>query len=449
MNDQLALIGDDTRVPLVTGKYLRYLNFDYAAGTPCLAAVWIAVQKLLPWYSSVHRGAGYKSQVCTELYEKARVHVRNFAGAAPDTCVIFTRNTTDALNLLAHSLPAGARVVSWASDHHAPLLSMQRAHHHVLPIPAHPADALADLAHVLRHYQVDLVAITAASNVTGEIWPYREIAAMCRAVGTKTVLDAAQMAPHRQLDMEQWGIDFVAFSGGKLYAPFGCGALVGYAMWLETGAPMLRGGGAVDYVHLDEVFWTSLPDRQEAGSPNLIGAVALGEACRILTHAGMARLEVTETQLHRRLEARLAKVDGLTLHRMWPAGEVSRLGVSCWTAQQVGYAKFATVLSAEWAAGVRHGCLCAHPLVTKLLGIDDITARTLGAAKAAGDQRLPGVVRGSIGLGTTGEDVDALVAAVEAICAGEIEWTYELSADHTQCRPDPDPRTAMAAGVPL
>jgi selenocysteine lyase/cysteine desulfurase len=134
---------------------------------------------------------------------------------------------------------------------------------------------------------------------------------------------------------------------------------------------------------------------------------------------------------------------------MWPAGEVSRLGVSCWTAQQVGYAKFATVLSAEWAAGVRHGCLCAHPLVTKLLGIDDITARALGAAKAAGDQRIPGVVRGSIGLGTTGEDVDALAAAVEAICAGEIEWTYEISADQTQCWPDPDPRTTMAAGVPL
>jgi selenocysteine lyase/cysteine desulfurase len=444
VTEQLALIGDDVAVPLVTGGTARYLNFDYAASAPCLTTVWDAVGKLLPWYSSVHRGAGYKSQICTELYEKAREHVRRFVGAPPGDCVVFTRNTTDALNLLAHALPAGARVVTWASEHHANLLPWQRVHAHVLPIPATPADALTDLERTLRHYQVDLVAVTGASNVTGEIWPVREIADLSRHYGARVVLDAAQLAPHRAIDMTRWGIDFVAISGHKLYAPWGSGALVGYAPWLATGIPMLAGGGAVDYVHLDEVAWAALPDRQEAGSPNVIGAVALGVACETLQSADAAAREVTERGMHIRLEERLAAIPGLRMHRMWP-GEHARIGVCCWTCPAVPYAVQAAVLSAEHGAGVRHGCLCAHPLVAELLGIDPVTARGLGAARARGAQWIPGVVRASIGLGTTADDVAALGDAVEAVCSGKIVWTYTASADGQHCWPDPDPRPRITS----
>jgi selenocysteine lyase/cysteine desulfurase len=446
VDDKLALIGDDVMVPLVPGGFTRYLNFDYAASAPCLATVWDAVQKLLPWYSSVHRGAGYKSQICTALYEKAREDVRSFVGAQPEDCVIFTRNTTDALNLLAHALPPAARVVTWASEHHANLLPWQQVYTHVLPIPATPADALSDLEFVLRHYQIDLVAVTGASNVTGELWPIREIAALTRHYHAKTVLDAAQLAPHRAIEQTSWDIDFVAISGHKLYAPFGAGAMIGRRAacdWLETGAPMLRGGGAVDYVQVDEVLWTALPDRQEAGSPNVVGAVALGVACRTLQAAGLAALEFDERALRIRLEERLAKVPGLHLLRMWPLG-ASRIGVVCWVHDKVPYATQAAVLSAEHGAGVRHGCLCAHPLVTTLLNVDPITARALGAIKASGQGQIPGVVRASIGLGTTEADVDALVHAVEAVCAGQITWTYQSSADGTQCWPINDPREMIS-----
>src|SRR6185437_12100955 len=141
----LRLVGDDLEVPLVTGESCRHVNLDYAASTPPLVEVWETVQRLLPYYSSVHRGAGYKSQVSTTAFEQARATIRAFFGARPDDTLIFTRHTTDALNLLAASLPPGARVLTTAVEHHANLLPWRRAAVDYLPVPASPADLLQSL----------------------------------------------------------------------------------------------------------------------------------------------------------------------------------------------------------------------------------------------------------------------------------------------------------------
>jgi selenocysteine lyase/cysteine desulfurase len=437
-----ALIGDGVMVPLVGGGERRYVNLDYAASAPCLASVKRAVDDLLPWYSSVHRGAGFKSQLTTDAYEGARDVVRDFVGGRADDVVVFTRNTTDSANLLAAALPPDTRVLAFAAEHHANLLPWRRRDFTMLPLPASPGEALERLEQALRRSagRTGLVSVTGASNVTGEIWPYAEMARLAHRYGARLMLDAAQLAPHRRIDMAAEGVDYLAFSGHKLYAPFGAGALVGRADWLAAGEPFLAGGGAVRYVGADTVLWTDLPDRQEAGSPNVIGAVALAVACRTLQGADRDSLEALQTRLIDRTRARLLAVPGIEVFRLWAAGH-PRIGVLPFALRGVPYARMAAILSAEYGIGVRHGCFCAHPLMTALLKIDAAGEARIRDDLARGvPTAVPGAVRASTGIGTTAEDCDRLVEAVTEIALNGARWTYTSSPDGTDCRPTPDPR---------
>src|SRR5687767_7492083 len=269
-SDLLRLMGADTAVPLVTGETRRYVNFDYAASAPALQVVRDAVGELLDWYSSVHRGAGFKSRASTAAYEGARESIRHFVNGRDDDAVIITRNTTDSINLLAGTLPEGTHVVAFAGEHHANLLPWKRcAGVRYLPVPETPAAMLEALDATLKDLphcdDPHLVAATGASNVTGEMWPLAEIAALAHEHGARLLVDAAQLAPHAPIDMQRDGIDYLALSAHKLYAPYGAGALIGERDWLSTGDPFLRGGGAVKIVTIDETVWAELPDRQEAG----------------------------------------------------------------------------------------------------------------------------------------------------------------------------------------
>jgi selenocysteine lyase/cysteine desulfurase len=438
----IALVGSDLTVPLVTGGSRRYVNLDHAASAPCLTAVKHAVDALLPWYSSVHRGAGWTSQLSTQAYEGAREAVRSFVGARADDAVVVTRNTTDGLNLLSAALPPRTRVWVFASEHHANLLPWRRRDVTVLPVPASPDEALhrLELALASRASGPRLVAVTGASNVTGEIWPYAEITALAHRYGARVVLDAAQLAPHRRIDMAATGVDYLALSGHKLYAPFGAGALVGRPDWLETGEPFLAGGGAVRYVGVDDVLWADLPDRQEAGSPNVLGAVALGVACRTLAAADLNRLAAAESALVDAARERLATIAGVDQFRLWPAGS-PRIGVLPFAVHGVPYALLAAALSAEHAVGVRHGCFCAHPLMVRLLAIT--TERDTALREGLRNRTptvLPGAVRASAGLGTTADDLDRLVDAVAEIARHGPRWTYRTTPDGADCRPVPDHR---------
>jgi selenocysteine lyase/cysteine desulfurase len=446
----LSLIGQDLMVPLVTGGTAREINLDYAASAPCLPAVADAVTELLPWYASVHRGAGWKSRLCTRAYEAARDVVRVFAGARPDDCVIFTRHATEGINLLAASLPPGTRVVCWASEHHANLLPWRRHDLTVLPIPADPQDALADLErHLQRSPQVGVVAVTGASNVTGELWPVSEISELAHRYGARLLLDAAQLAPHCPLDMTMLGADWVVFSGHKLYAPFGAGCLIGCSDWLSNAEPWLRGGGTVLYVHPDEVAWAALPDRQEGGSPNVVGAVALGVACRELDAPQRAIAMAREMRLIELAEALLAEVPGVHVLRCWPEN-CPRIGVLTFVVDAVPYARLAAVLSAEYGIATRHGCFCAHPLMAHLLHVDDATARVFGASRRVqAGLPIPGAVRVSVGLGTTEADIVDMALAVGRIVRDGPAWDYQGTLDGTECWPVPDPREYPVLPFPI
>ena len=452
-SETLRLVGADVEVPLVTGGRRRYVNLDYAASAPALQSVHDAVEELLRWYSSVHRGAGFKSRASTAAYEGARDSIRAFVHARDDDAVIITRNTTDSINLLAGTLPEGTHVVAFAGEHHANLLPWKRIGVRYLPVPETPAEMLETLSATLRDLpQCDdphLVAVTGASNVTGEIWPVAQIAAVAHEHGARLLVDAAQLAPHAPIDMARDGIDYLALSGHKLYAPYGAGALVGERDWLTSGDPFLRGGGAVKLVTVDETLWADLPDRQEAGSPNVVGAVALGVACDTLGEVGMDRIAAEEADLAAYARDRLTAVDGFEHYRIWPADH-PRVGLLTFNLRGVPYDLLASVLSAEHGIGIRHGCFCAHPLMMRLLRVDDAEARRLIEETRAGrHERLPGAARMSLGLGSTKGDVDALADALRAIASDGPRWTYAVNGDTDEYEPDPDPRPLPALSMRL
>ncbi|WP_370948306.1 aminotransferase class V-fold PLP-dependent enzyme [Amycolatopsis sp. cg5] len=405
-----AVAGADLRVPLVTGETIGYANLDHAASAPCLSAVRDAVDEFLPWYASVHRGAGFASQVSTKLYERTRGILREFVDARATDTVVFTRNTTDSFNLLARSLPKGTSVVVFDTEHHAALLPWRGPNVRRIQTPRTRLAAVSAVDSALAGCPEGprLVVLTGASNVTGELLPIKEIAAVARRHGARIALDAAQLSPHRKISVRELDVDYVAFSGHKLYAPFGAGALIGRADWLRAAQPYLAGGGATKVVTGDAVVWNNGPERHEAGSPNTVGVYALGVACQTLSKQWDEVVE-HETVLLERLRKGLAAVPGLTELSLFDA-PVDRVGTLSFVLDGFEPGWVAAVLSAEYGIGVRDGAFCAH-IATK---------RLIGEAGATGQQAL----RVSLGLGTTDEHIDRLLLALRQIVARGARWTY-------------------------
>ncbi|MFD9892355.1 aminotransferase class V-fold PLP-dependent enzyme [Amycolatopsis sp. NPDC059027] len=409
-----AVTGAGLSVPLVTGGEIGYANLDHAASAPCLDAVRRAVDEFLPWYASVHRGAGFASQVSTRLYERTRDILRRFVDARSTDTVVFTRNTTDSFNLLARSLPRHTSVVVFDTEHHAALLPWRGPNVRRIPTPRTRLAAVSAVDEALAECPQGprLVVVTGASNVTGELLPVAEIAAVARRHGARIALDAAQLAPHRRISLRELDVDYVALSGHKLYAPFGAGALVGRADWLRAAQPYLAGGGATKLVtgEADDlgVVWNAGPERHEAGSPNTVGVYALGVACEQLA-AHWDAVGAHEEVLLARLRKGLAAIPGCAELRLFDA-PVDRVGTVSFVVDGFEPGWLAAVLSAEYGIGVRDGAFCAHVATKRLIGV----------AGGAGQQ----AVRVSLGLGSTTEHVDRLVLALRQIVARGARWEY-------------------------
>jgi len=400
------VLGDDLTVTLADGRVTRHINLDYAATAPCLAAVADAVNELLPWYASVHRGAGAASRRCTHAYELARETIADFVGARPDDHVVFTRNTTDAMNLLAAAVPAGTTVILWEGEHHANLLPW----HNVvrLPIPSDVDTALIDVAGALA--RVDgpaLVTVTGASNVTGEVWPIEAIAELAHSFGARIAVDAAQLAPHRPMSLSRSQVDYLALSGHKLYAPFGSGILAGRADWLDAARPYLAGGGATEHVRdggLD-IDWHVGPARHEAGTPNLLGAVALAAACSTIADADRHLLAAHEQSLLNRLRSGLDEIADVAELRSFDADH-DRVGIVSFAVGRVPAADVSAHLAQNYGIGVRDGLFCAHPFTNRLLA---------DASVRAGSPLPANAVRASIGIGSTAAHIDTFLDGIRTL----------------------------------
>ncbi|WP_229789656.1 aminotransferase class V-fold PLP-dependent enzyme [Pilimelia terevasa] len=424
----LPVVGGGVPVPVVTGGTVPYANLDYAASAPSLESVAARLTTALPLYSSVHRGAGYASQVMTSLFESAREEISAFVGARGDDEVIFTRCTTDALNLAARAVPAGGEVVFLDIEHHANLLPWRARAHRCVTAAATVGETLAVLAADLDARPAALVAVTGASNVSGEVTPLADIVALAHARGARVLVDAAQLAPHRPIDMAATDVDYVAFAGHKLYAPYGAGALVGRRDWLDRAEPFLYGGGAVHDVSLGEISWTTGPQRHEAGSPNVLGAVAMAAAATALRGLPAGAMEAQELALRTRLTDGLSAL-GARIVRIWEdAPDV--IGLATFTFDGHDPARVAAYLSAEHGVGVRTGRFCAHPLFARL-----------GFGRE-------GAIRASFGVGSHAGDIDRLVAALDAYLTEGPRWQYAATAQGWLPQPDPRPWPEWAAVNP-
>ncbi|GAA2234116.1 aminotransferase class V-fold PLP-dependent enzyme [Streptomyces amakusaensis] len=437
----LAVLGRDVTVPLVTGGEVTYAALDYAASAPALQRVWDDVAAYAPYYGSVHRGAGYLSQLSTDLFENSRRTVAEFLDCREGDQLVFTRSTTDSLNLLAAALPAGCQVFVFETEHHASLLPWRDAEVTYLNAPRTPAEAVTTLERALADrdpYGPALVCVTGASNVTGELWPVRELAAAAHAHGARIVLDAAQLAPHHPLSVRELDVDWVAFSGHKLYAPFGSGVLAGRADWLQEADPYLAGGGASRKVarRADggvEVEWHSTAARHEAGSPNVIGVYAIASACKALTEAGFDELVAREQRLVGLVRSGLAEVPEVRVLSLF-GDDAPRVGVISFVVEGWNSSHFAAALSAEYGIGVRDGLFCAHPLVRTLLGSDPQDPGECGAPESEPGERSLNAIRVSFGAGTPEEHVERFVRAVKELVAQGARWNYRT--EDGRCVPD-------------
>jgi len=437
-NDTRSLFpGLEIETPLLDGTHQVYINLDNAASTPSLRSVQETVNEFLNYYSSVHRGTGFKSQLSTHAYEQARRISLQFVGADPaeHTC-IFVKNTTEAVNKLAHRFPFTAQrrlVLTSGMEHHSNDLPW-RAAASVIHVPL-LLDGRLDVAAFDQLIdenasQLALVAVTGASNVTGFINPIHHLAEKAHAAGALIFVDCAQLAPHRKVSMrvmeDPAHLDFIAISAHKMYAPFGTGALIGRQDIFAQGDPDQRGGGTVEIVTLDDVVWAGPPDRDEAGSPNTVGAVALAAAIRQLEQVGMEAVAAHEAELTAYALDRLASVPGIQLYGDRDPGQAGeRLGVIPMQLEGVPHFLAAAVLGYEFGIGVRSGCFCAHPYILHWLGLSQMEAGLVRDRMLSGDRsEMPGLIRLSFGLYNTLSEVDSLVDALQRILQGKYQGNY-------------------------
>jgi len=432
--------GVDSAVPLYDGSTSRYVNLDNAATTPPFRTVLDCLNGFADWYASVHRGTGFKSLLSTQAYEHCRQVVADFIGADLSYhSVIFVQNATHALNKLAARmcLPQAGAVVTTLMEHHSNLLPWRKYGCVVEHANVRRTDGSLDLgdlrARIARNAgRLHLVTVSGASNVTGDVPPIRTIAHMAHEHGALMAVDATQLVPHRPFKMGPPGdpssIDFVAFSGHKMYAPFGCGVLVGPRRLFEQGPPDMVGGGTVHAVTARDTLWAEPPEREEAGTPNVLGAIALAAAISTLNSIGMENVADHERALTRRALRKLLKLDDLTLygHRDEELRQ-DRLGVIGMNARHLNHGQLAAALGYEWGIGVRNGCFCAQPYVRELLGVSESEAQAATSRLAAGDHvTVPGMVRMSVGVYNTPEDVDLFVEALQCILVDGPRARYVL-----------------------
>jgi selenocysteine lyase/cysteine desulfurase len=460
------IVGLDHVLPLLDGRQVPYVNLDNAASTPALVDVVQAVNNFIPFYSSVHRGTGFKSRLSTVAYDQAHEIIGRFVGADLNTnTVIFGKNTTEAINKLAYRFrfAPDAVVITTQLEHHSNDLPW-RPQAQVVHIKAMPDGRLDedDFDRQLQRHagRVALVTVAGASNVSGFLQPIHRLARKAHAVGASILVDAAQLAPHRRVDMrpddDPEHLDFVVLSAHKMYAPFGTGALIGPKAFFLQGPPEYRGGGTVDVVTLEEVYWAGAPDRDEAGSPNVVGAVAMAVAAQVLMEVGMDAIAAHEEHLVAYTLARLREVPGIRIYgQSDPAKAGEKVGVIPFNLDGVSHFLVAAILGYEGGIGVRSGCFCAHPYVVHLLQLDEPESHRWRNQMLSGDKsEMPGMVRASFGCYNNTEDVDRLIDMLQQITRREYRGDYILDRSSGEYYPtnyrepladyfllDPHPRT--------
>ncbi|MCD8081225.1 MAG: cysteine desulfurase [Bacteroides sp.] len=383
----------------VYGKPLVYL--DNAATTQKPRQVIETITEA--YYSvnaNVHRGVHFLSQEATKLHENSRETARRFLNARDAREVIFTRGTTEAINLVASSytdacMESGDEVIISVMEHHSNIVPWQlMAARKGIAIKVVPINDRGEL--ILEEYEklfsdrTRLVSLAHVSNVLGTINPVKEIIAIAHAHGVPVMLDGAQSAPHLRIDVQDLDVDFYAFSGHKVYGPTGVGVLYGKEEWLDRLPPYQGGGEMIQTVSFEKTTFNELPYKFEAGTPDYIGTTALATALEYVESVGIDTVAAWEHELTRYATERLLAIDGLRIY-----GEgAHKSGVISFLVGDIHPADMGTILD-KLGIAVRTGHHCAQPLMDRF--------------------GIPGTVRASFAMYNTKEEIEVLAAGIERV----------------------------------
>lgn len=382
---------------LINGKPNTFLDTGASAQKPqCV------IDKMLKVYSedyaNVHRGSYLLSEEITEEYEKARRTVQKFINAKSDKEIVFTRNATESINLVAATwsrkfLKKGDEILISEAEHHANLIPWQQVRDEtgctlkIFKIADDGSFIWDEFAKLLSE-KTKLVAVTAMSNVLGTIFPIKKMAQAAHNVGALFLTDACQFAVHHQIDVQDMDCDFLAFSGHKTYGPSGIGVLYGKYDILEKMPPYQCGGDMVDHVSYEKTTFAEPPARFEAGTPAIVQAIGLGEALNFMMNLGLDNITAHEKELTKYATEKLSEIEGL----VQIGTDKDKGGVFSFILKGVHPQDMAFILDKEGVA-LRIGHHCAEPLVHRM-GYESVARATLG-------------------LYNTKEDIDRLVKAIE------------------------------------
>jgi selenocysteine lyase/cysteine desulfurase len=456
---QTSFIGCKTEYPTVDGKRGPRVYLDSAASTLMMAPAYEIGHEFLVHYASTHSDLHYAARGASHAFEWAHERVLEFVDADPENyCSFFAGSgATAGFNRMAASLARARpeREIALISEmeHHSNDLPHRHHNARVIHVPCmgeferYGGLDMDRLRAIFDEHgeNINYIAVTGASNVTGAITPLAEVAALAHEVGAYLVVDASQMIAHAPVSMNDADIDILVFSGHKIYAPGSPGAVIAKKSLLNAIKPAELGGGMVDDVYIEEFMPTAtLPDREEAGTPNIVGGIMLGAVLDLLTRAGMENIREKEIGLIDFAWNGLKQIEGVSVYGPEPS-EVPRTGTIAFNIKGFDHGLTAAALNDYHNIQVRNGCFCAHPYVRELLKRElwemDIDP---DAPNAEADvERKRGMARASLGLYTTQADLEALLAGVRDLVArrDEILNLYEPVGSngyrHTRFGPEP------------
>lgn len=413
-------IGLDKKVNVEGKGRLIPINFDNAATTPPFKRVMKKVLETSEYYGSIARGDGKKSQYCSDLYENSRKYILEYFNAPEDIyTAIFVGNTTDGLNKLSNILIENKNdiVITTRMEHHSNDLPWRnKCDLKHVEVDKDGRLRVEDIENLLEKYQerVKYVTITGASNVTGYVNDIKRIAKSAHKYGAKIIVDGAQLIPHKKISMIQEdvneNIDFLVFSGHKVYAPFGSGVIIGLREIFNEKEPASAGGGTVQIVLDDRQLWLDTPEKNEAGTPNLFGAIAIAEALREMDKIGFQTIENNEKELLVYLIKELKQFEKITLY-----GDNEnindRLGILVFNIDGMTYEEVGEALANVRGIGVRQGGFCAHPYTRRVLGIADNDLQ-----RYMSEVGTPGLVRVSLGIYNSKKEANVFLDTIEYLC---------------------------------
>lgn len=411
-------IGLDKKVPIHDNNKIIPINFDNAATTPVFKSVLDRISKACELYGAIGRGLGQKSEYSTKIYSESRDYILDFFNASKEKyTVIFVNNTTEGINRLSNILIEDKSniVITTRMEHHSNDLPWRgKCSLKYIEVDENGRLKLDELEYLLEKNKglVKYVTVTAASNVTGYITNLSYISELVHRFNAKLIIDGAQIVAHKKIDLNETLIDYLVFSAHKMYAPFGSGAIIGLKEEFERLDSDFKGGGTVETVLDDSEVLLPPPEKDEAGSPNFFGAIALVQAMKELEDIGYEVIEKNENILLKHAIKGLNSIkDVITYGDNFNIED--RLGIVVFNTKNIYHAENARLLASLRAIAVRQGAFCAHPYVKRLLNINDAES---GRYLVDTSCKMPGMVRASFGVYNSINELDIFLNTIEFIC---------------------------------